>query len=335
MRLFRYGAAGIGLLLFSAGACSPGAPRAVFREERRDMGSVRQGETIAHVFPVHNAGSAALQLLGASLSMPGMICRFPREVAPGGDGQIKVEWPAAYLQGRVEGEAVVRMNDPARPEARLVVTGDVEGPIELKPLPAVFLSAFQGEIASSSLTLVNRQTQPIAVRQARPAGAHFTSRLHAVEAGRLFDLTVGVARGITPGRYDEALVLEVDGPEPLRLEVPVHLLIKADLYASPDGVDFGDIPLDLSAQTPGAFDLLQQTILVKKRAGEFRIASVRTDVPALLFTRAPLGSSATFRIDVTLSRERLERGPLSGSIWIATDDEKPAEIVIPVHGRAL
>ena len=130
-------------------------------------------------------------------------------------------------------------------------------------------------------------------------------------------------------------MIDVDGLEPVRLEIPVHLLVRADLYASPDVVDFGDIQLDSSAQVPGVLDLLRQTILVKKRAGDFRITSVRTDVPALLLTKAPLGSSAMFRIEVGLSSEGLARGNLSGSIWIATDDRKFPEIVIPVHGRAL
>ena len=326
---------GICFLLFSAGACSSGAPRAVFREERRDLGLIRQGESIVHEFFVHNAGKAALQFQGASLSLPGMTCHLPREVAPGGDGRIQIELSTSHLQGRVEAEAVVRMNDPARPERRLVVTGDVEGPIELKPLPEVFLSAFQGENAARAMTLVNHQKQPIAARQFRPGGAHFTSHLRPIEVGRLFELVVGVAPGVTSGRYEESLRIEVDGPEAVRLEVPVHLMVKADLYASPDVVDFGDIPLDRAAQAPGVFDLLRQTILVKKRAGEFRIASVRTDVPALLLTTAPLDSSATFRIEVALSPERLARGTLLGSIWVATDDPKFPEIVIPIHGRAL
>jgi len=335
MKRFRVGTAGIGLLLLFAGACSPGAPRAVFREERCDLGLVRQGENVVHAFLVHNAGKAALQFHGANLSLSGMTCRLPREIAPGGDGQIQIEWSTSHLQGRVEAEAIVRMNDPTRPERRLVVTGDVEGPVELKPLPEVFLSAFQGEIASRALTLVNHQKQPIAARQARPGGAHFTSQLRPIETGRLFEIVVGVAPGVAPGRYDESLMIDVDGPEPVRLEVPVHLLVRTDLYASPDVVELGDIPLDRSAQTPGVLDMLGQTILVKKRAGQFRIASVRTDVPALLLTKAPLGSSATFRIEVALSLERLARGTLSGSIWIATDDPKIPEIVIPVHGRIL
>jgi len=335
MKRFRVGTAGIGLLLLSVGACSPGAPRAVFREERCDLGLVRQGENVVHSFLVHNAGKTALRFQGASLSLPGMTCRLPREVAPGGDGEIQVEWTTSHQQGRVEAEAVVRMNDPARPEERLVVRGDVQGPIELKPLPEVFLSAFQGEIASRALTLVNHQKQPVAARLIKQGGAHFTSRLRTMEAGDLFELVVEIAPGVTTGHYDESLMIEVDGPEPARLEVPVHLLVRADLYASPDVVDFGDIRLDRSAQAPGVLDLLRQTILVKKRAGEFRVASLRTDVPALLLTKAPLDSSSTFRIEVALSPERLARGTLSGSIWIATDDRTIPEIVIPVHGQIL
>src|SRR5213594_4841188 len=179
MKRFRVGTTGIGLLLLCTGACSPGAPRAVFREERCDLGLVRQGESVVHAFFVHNAGKTALRFQGASLSLPGMTCRLPREIAPGEDGQIQIDWSTSHLQGRVEAEAVVRMNDPTRPEGRLVVTGEVEGPVELRPLPEVFLSAFQGEIASRALTLVNHQKQPIAARLIKQGVAHFTSRLRA------------------------------------------------------------------------------------------------------------------------------------------------------------
>jgi len=127
MKRLRLCAVGIGLFLFSAGACSPRAPRAVFLEENFDSGNVRQGQTVAHGFSVHNAGNATLEFERATLSLPGMTCRFPRKVAPGGDGQINVEWSTVHLQGRAEGEAVVRTNDPARPEYRLVVAGDVQG----------------------------------------------------------------------------------------------------------------------------------------------------------------------------------------------------------------
>lgn len=335
MKLFRVGAAGMGLLLLSAGACSPGVPRAVFREERCNLGFVRQGKNVVHTFLVHNEGKTALQFQGASLSLPGMTCRLPREVSPGGDGQIQVEWSTLHLQGRVEAEALVQMNDPARPEGRLVMTADVEGLVELKPLPSVFLSAFQGETVSRTLTLVNHQEQPITARQLTSVGAHFTSHIRPVAAGRLFEVVVGVLPGTTPGRYEESLKIDVSGPEPVLLEVPVHLLVKTDLYASPDVVEFGDIPLDPATQAHGVFDPFRQTILVKGRAGEFRIPSIRTDVPGLLLTRVPLGASATFRIEVALAPERLARGPLSGSIWIDTDDPKISEIVIPVHGRAL
>src|SRR5207247_9114913 len=116
MKRCRGGTAGIGVLLLSAGASSPGAPRAVFREERCDLGLVRQGENVVHAFFVHNAGKTALQFQGASLSLPGMTCRLPREVAPGGDGQIQIAWSTSHLQGRGEDDADVRLIDTTRPD---------------------------------------------------------------------------------------------------------------------------------------------------------------------------------------------------------------------------
>ena len=333
MDLRRLGAAGLGVFLLNCGASSPGTPRASFEQPRHDFGLVHQGDKVIHEFPVRNTGNTTLRLEEARLSSSEMTCRFPREIAPGGEAAVTVEWSTAHLQGKVEAEAVVKTNDPTRPDASLVLSGKVEGPIELKPMPAIFLSAFQGEIKSEKLTIINHEARPVSVRLTRPPSSHFTAFVRPVEEGRVFDLVVDVAPGLTRGRYDESVVLDVRGSTLYRLEIPIHLIVNSDVYASPDVVDFGNIPADAIARTSGELDLLQQTILLKKRAGKFRIESLRSDVGALTLKRVPTGPSGTFRIDVGLSRDRLTPGDLRGSIWIDTDDPRFPEIVISVHGH--
>ena len=50
--------------------------------------------------------------------------------------------------------------------------------------------------------------------------------------------------------------------------------------------------------------------------------------------RSPEGeASEAFRIDVALIKERLQPGPIGGSIRILTDDKQFPEIVVPVRGE--
>lgn len=333
MDLRRLGAVGLGIFLLNCGASSPGPPQATFGESRHDFGVVHQGDKVVHEFSIRNTGNTTLRLEEGRLSSSELSCRFPREIAPGGEAAVTVEWSTSHLRGKVEAEAVVKTNDPALPDASLVLSGKVEGPIELKPTPAIFLSTFQGEIKSEKLTIVSHETHPVSVRLTRPPSSHFTASVRPVEEGRVFDLVVDVAPGLPRGRYDESVVLDVRGSTLYRIEVPIHLTVNSDVYANPDVVDFGNIQPDVIAGTSGEPDLLQQSILLKRRTGAFRIESLRSDVGALTLKREPTGPSGTFRIDVGLSRSRLTPGDLRGSIWIETDDPRFPEIVIPVRGH--
>jgi len=334
MKSFRLSAtAGLGLLLLlGPGISAAAAQSAVVLEARHEFGRVRQGEKVLHAFSVHNSGDLDLAFAGVELSMPGMTCRLPQAVPAGGDAAIAVEWSMEHFQGHLEGQAVIRTNDPARPTLTLVLAGDVVGSIEIRPLPAVFLSAFRGEGASRVLTVVNNESRPLAVRLVETSGAPFSAALEAVESGKVFRVTVRPMPEAPPGRYEEAIVLETDNPSLNRLKIPVHLYIKPDLYANPDRIDFEQVPLDRLTKDAGLLGASAQTVLLKKREGTFRIVTITTDVPGLSIARTPEGQSGTFRLDATLAPDRLRRGPLSGTIRIRTDDPRYPEIHLPVSG---
>ena len=99
-------------------------------------------------------------------------------------------------------------------------------------------------------------------------------------------MTVRPAAGVVPGRYEEALTLHTDSPTAAHLELPVHLFVKADLYAEPDAVDFGTVPLE-QVRRSGAGELFAQTLVVKRRDGSFEITSVACDLPAVAVMRSP------------------------------------------------
>src|SRR2546426_6188548 len=237
-------------------------------ETRHDFGIVRQGARVTHGFLLRNRGETPLAIERLEFSRPGMTARFPAEIPAGGDGTITVTWDTAQVRGKVESEAVAHLVDPAQSHVVLVLEALVRPGIEILPYPAVFVSVFAGDSAERSLTIVNNDEQPLTITRLEAAGPHCTARLESAETGKLYHMIVVVPAGIPPGRYRELVYVETDHPAHSRLTIPVNFFVKAEVYANPEAVDFGVVPLAQLEKAPGLLQLLTQTVMVKKRQGQ-------------------------------------------------------------------
>jgi hypothetical protein len=150
----------------------------------------------------------------------------------------------------------------------------------------------------------------------------------------VYELEVTVPETVPPGRYSEAVFLYADNPKLPRYMVPVNIIVKADLSVNADVVDFGRVSLTELARNPSSFDLLRETLIVRKRAGKFSIKAVTSDIGCVNIQRSPDAntSSDAFRIDVALEKDGLRPGLIDGRIRIRTDDERFPELVVSVRG---
>jgi hypothetical protein len=112
-----------------------------------------------------------------------------------------------------------------------------------------------------------------------------------------------------------------------------NVFVKADVYANPEEVDFGEIDLAALKRNPGRLPLLTQTFLVKRRQGPFTVRAYSTDVPGLAITTSPGRADAIHQFTISVSLDKLTAGPLEGRINIRTSDPQFPEIEIPVHGK--
>jgi hypothetical protein len=323
----------LGLLCgcLSAQAVEPGGVS--FLETTYDFGPVKQGSKIAHSFTVKNSATTPLTIQSVQLSMPGMNARFRPVIAPGGEGTITLEWNTSHLTGEMDGEAIVLFGDSQERSATLLLKAAVRPPLEIRPFPTVFLSAFQGEDNECRLRIVNNEEEPAAVSLSAIAGKHFTASLTTIQGGRVYELVAKIPSTITPGRYDEELSLSTDNPKLAGITIPVHVFVKPDLYANPEAVDFGPVSAEELRKNPATRELLTQTFLVKKRKGEFEIKEVRSDLEAVELRRdPPHGKSSTYRVDVTLNPQKAKLGKLEGFVEIVTDDKDFPTIKVRVAG---
>jgi hypothetical protein len=256
-------------------------------------------------------------------------------IPPGQEGLIRLQLPTWDLGDDVTAQGSFRLNDAAASPVTLTLKAQVRPRlIEVLPLPAAFISVFAGDSGERTLTVESHLLRPLALTRVEPLGTHFTAAVAEEVAGRVFRLTVTVPPGTAPGRYQEAVVLHTDDPGQPRVRVPVHVLVKTELYVNPEVADFGVIELaDLDAN-PGLVDLLSQKLLVKRRAGTFELGAVTCDVPALSLTRTPAdGAGQVFAVDVRPDASKLRPGKLEGTMRIATSDPRFPELVVPVRGE--
>ena len=317
--------------------CAPAqieSPAILFPETSYDFGTVKQGTKILHHFMVKNNTSSPVTVLGLEFSMPGMTGRFRPLILSGVDSGLTIEWDTTHLAGATEGRAIVHFGDASQLPVALRLKGIVQPPIEILPLPAIFLSEFQGEGIERRLKIINHQEQPTVLSLPQVSSKHFTAMLSEIERGRVYEVIVKIPPSVAPGHYDEELSVSTNDSKLDKLTIPVHLFVKPDLYANPDSVDFGLISADRIHKDHALSERFTQTFLVRKRDRQFAITKITSDVEGLVLTKdPPQGHSSTYRIEVTLDPQRLKVGKLEGFIKIGTDDRDFPEIKIPVVGR--
>jgi hypothetical protein len=298
------------------------------------FGRVSQGDTVTHEFSIRNPStSGPVRVLRVDLSGPGMTARFKPETPAGQPVSIRVAWNTSKIEGEVEAQGVVRWADPKLPPATFTLAGHVVPPIEFQPMGAAFFSVFTDERAEQVIHLINHESRPLTVQKIAPAGSHFTAVVRELERGRRYELRVSVPAGLAPGRFRERLAVHTDSPARPLIQIPVNVLVKADLYANPEMVDFGTVPGAAVRRNPALVTRLTQTVLVKHRRIPFEIRQATSDVPGLTIRMSPGGSQATHQIDVSLAADQLAPRSLDGSIRLLTSDPRFPRMVIPVRGR--
>src|SRR3990172_12990063 len=101
-------------------------PRAQVDEPMHQFGAMQRGTTKAHEFVFRNVGHGPLTLRVGNTSCKctvGAVADAP--IAPGGTGNVKLEWSALVNPGPFRQTATILTNDPLQSRLELLVEGEV------------------------------------------------------------------------------------------------------------------------------------------------------------------------------------------------------------------
>jgi hypothetical protein len=267
------------------------------------------------------------------MTPPLIATRIPGLIAPGATAHIATRLDTTQLQGAFQGELVVYLDDPARPQAILSFEGEVVGTIEVAPMPALFVVGQRGRGAESSVELINHEAESLQILDVRHSKEAFSTTLEPLVPGERYRLTVLLRPDGPGGRRSEPIVLRTSSPTTPAIRIVAHTYLRNRVYVFPDSVDLGSFDLSRAKSEPGLLARLEQTLMVYQSDGTNFRARLDTDVPglALRSERSPRGDR--YQVTVQLTPQNLRVGEVGGSIRIRTNDLEFPELRVPVHGR--
>lgn len=326
-----------------AGGCSPNRdgggrlpPRLVFASTAYDVGTVRQGDSVAARFTFRNAGNMPLLVEPPQAGCECEAATTATVLAPGAEGAIELRCSTLQVAGALSRTVTVYANDPGQPATTLTLTADVR-PVAIAEPAAVYLGHVQRdqEIDMATRLLAPRDSRgrfgpvevdsrvvsatlaPLAPRD-MPADMRGTQlRLRIDRAAPLgpFATTVRVATG------QEAVPM---------LDVKVAGIVDGAVAWSPRKIDFGRVAADAEA-----------TRVVEIRSTTNRAVSItgarmepavgRVDTETM---RPGRRYRVTARLEGSAVRP-LPPGRFQGSVVIDTDAGDQARVEVPFTARVV
>lgn len=323
------------LLLYFTLSSRMAAAGIVLPENEYDFGQRWQGDTVSHAFRIRNAGEKTITIKMQEMTGPFTSARFKNSLPPGQAMDVIVSVNTAKYTGIVNTGVVLDTDDPDRPSLTFRIRGQVNPILTLRPLRALFFSAYKGETPEKSIDIVNNYTEPLVITKVESKSDRFSFRIETIKKGSEYRFSAKLNPKASVGRTREDVTFFTDSKRFPQFPVKVNILVKDDVYAFPDEIDFGPIDLNSIRKNPQLLGLLNQTVLVKRREGkgiDFQI-TLEQDLAFLSIKKDPESGSETYNINISLIPEKMTPGEIDSLITVRTNDKDVPAIKIPVRGK--
>lgn len=215
----------------------PGEPRPIIecKDLVKDFGTVWVGPVLKHSFTIENKGEAPLRITkvrpscGCTIAGP-----YPKMIEPGQSGSFPFSVHSNKLRGRFEKGITIKSNDPANPNFRLRLRGEVKRYVELTPSAINFGKLYGDEPMEKVIKIKNNTDEPIQVELGTQLKTeNFKAEVVASEAGKAYELHVRAEPPYKPGTIREILLLKTSNENQRRISVNVRANIPRRLDVSP------------------------------------------------------------------------------------------------------
>ncbi|MEM6457169.1 MAG: DUF1573 domain-containing protein [Acidobacteriota bacterium] len=312
------------------------APQAVLVEPIKDFSVIPKGESVTHVFSIRNAGDEPLLITDVRPACGCTVAKYDKEIAPGANGSIEATVDTAEFSGPISKAIVVFTNDPENAKLQLAIKADVKPYLEVSPGYARF-TYVQGEPEGTlTQSIFAYDGSPIEVVDIKSKNRHLRlnkrlateSERNEKARGNQWMVEITLDQEAPVGALREMVEVVTDHPKQRIVKVPVSGFIRPRQHATPQVVQFGDIPNE-------ALPLQRGVEFTNFAASPIQISKVEIDHDSIVAdVDRVVEDGHRFRFVLTIP-DATPKGPFETVIRIHTTDAKQPIFEVPVRGSVL
>lgn len=313
-------------------------PKALLTVPLKDFGVVPKGTRVRYDYEIKNTGDADLEIVKVAPACGCTVASYDKVIKPGETGTVHAEIDTNVLGARSHRYINVYTNDPDSPVLQLQFDMTVKPHLEIHPGYARY-------------QVVHGETEPGILREwvYSVDGADFnvtgvdspvpylkTSYHRATADERRSDLNVSSPDGpqwivelnldynrAPIGALAYEVVIHTDHKLQDRLLLPVSGFVRPPMWATPNEVHLGQVPLGQSIH----FSVVVQSFL----ADPLEITGVKFDGKDVESSISPNQDGRKYTVRITLEPPQTA-GPIRGRIQIHTSYTQKPVLEVPVDG---
>src|SRR5882724_11755703 len=145
-------------------------------------------QPVEHTFYFHNRGADTIQVERIALTPPLRVDKVLSKIPPNQDRELIVSLGTPRQLGEYEGAIEVGFKNNDLTPLHLAVAGKITPVIEVRPVPAFFITTTRGRTNSGALEIVNKDAEPLQITEIQHPSSRYDLKLATIEPGRRYRL---------------------------------------------------------------------------------------------------------------------------------------------------
>src|SRR6266446_1092387 len=134
-------------------------------------------QRVEHTFYFHNSGQDTVQVERIALTPPLRVEKILSKIPPNQDRELIISLGTPRQLGEYEGAVEVSFKNNDLAPLRLAVTGQITPVIEVRPVPAFFITTSRGRTNSGALEIVNKDAEPLQITEVQHPSSRYDLKL--------------------------------------------------------------------------------------------------------------------------------------------------------------